>query len=578
MDTKGLSGAEALLRLLGQMGVERIFASPGSEWSPIWEHLAKSYQPDEKVPVYLSSRHEEVAVAMASGYAKVSGKLPAVMIHTTVGALHATMALRQALHERVPMVVFTGESIGFAEDPGQDLGHQWLRLLADVGGPARLVEHCVKWSFALNTSAILPATIQRACQLAMAAPQGPVFVSVPMEFLIETLATDPPASASFAHAPAADPRAIDELARVLIEAASPVIVTEELGRSVRAVEHLVALAELLGAPVVEAWHPSYGNFPRTHPLYGGVGASGYVSGYLKEADVVFLVAAVAPWNPPSSAPGPGTRVVILDDNPYHSELPFWGYRSDLVVTGEVGQSLAMLLERVRHAVAPGTRTGMVERWRARHEKRRDALREEGLASAASKPIDTRWVVHELNQILPPEAMVVDETITHRLEINRFLERLTPGRFFEGCYGGLGTGLGTALGVKAAAPDRTVIALIGDGAFNYNPVPAALGVCQEHRMPILIVLFNNSGYLSQKSGILHHYPDGWAVSSQTFVGTSIVPSPDYAGIARAFDGYGEKVEDPGQVRSALLRGFEAVSNGHVALLDMTLEPINRSGEV
>ncbi len=98
------------------------------------------------------------------------------------------------------------------------------------------------------------------------------------------------------------------------------------------------------------------------------------------------------------------------------------------------------------------------------------------------------------------------------------------------------------------------------------------------MPILIVLFNNAGYLSQKSGVVHHYPDGWAVSSQTFAGTSIQPSPDYAAIARAFDGYGEKVEDPGQVRAALLRGLRAVSSGHVALLDMTLAPINRSREV
>lgn len=576
MDTKGLSGGEAFLRLLGQMGVERIFASPGSEWSPVWEYLAKPYGPDEPIPVYLSSRHEEIAVAMASGYAKATGKLPAVMIHTTVGSLHATMELRQALHERVPMVVFAGESIGFGEAPGDDPGHQWM-LLADVGGPARLVERCVKWSFALNAGSILPATIQRACQMAMAAPQGPVFVSIPMEFLLDTVTTNPPPSAALAHAPAADPRAVDELARALAEAKSPVIVTEDAGRSVRAVEHLVTLAETLGAPVVEAWHPTYVNFPRMHPLYGGVGPAD-VAGSLREADVVFLVAAPTPWHPPSSAPGPGAKVVILDDNPLRPELPFWGYRSDLVVAGEIEHSLGMLLERVRDAIPPGTRTGRVERWRARHEKRRAALREEGLASADSKPIDTRWVAHELNQILPPDAVIVNETITHRLEIHRFLDRLTPGRFFEGCYGGLGTGLGRALGVKAAAPDRTVIALIGDGAFNYNPVLAGLGVCQEYRMPILIVLFNNAGYLSQKSGIPRHYPDGWAVKAQKFVGTSILPSPDYAAIMRAFDGYGEKVEDPSQVRSAFLRGLQAVSSGRAALLDMKLEPINRSGEV
>src|SRR5712691_11490227 len=152
MNTKGLSGAETFLRVLGQMGVERIFASPGSEWSPVWEALAEPGV--ERMPLYMSTRHEEVAVGMASGYAKSTGKLPAVMIHTTVGSLHATMAMRGALHEQVPMVVLTGESIGFGEDEGPDVGGQWIGHLADIGGPARLVEPCVKWSFGVNTKAI----------------------------------------------------------------------------------------------------------------------------------------------------------------------------------------------------------------------------------------------------------------------------------------------------------------------------------------------------------------------------------------------------------------------------------------
>src|SRR2546428_10480207 len=105
----------------------------------------------------------------------------------------------------------------------------------------------------------------------MATPQGPVFVSVPMEFLLETLTTNPPASAGFAHAPAAHPRAIDELALVLARAASPLIVTEEVGRSVRAVEHLVSLAERLGAPGLQARHPGCADLPRTHPRPGGGG-------------------------------------------------------------------------------------------------------------------------------------------------------------------------------------------------------------------------------------------------------------------------------------------------------------------
>src|SRR3989441_241839 len=476
MDVKGLSGAEAFLGLLGKMGIEYIFASPGSEWAPVWEYLAKPYSPGEAIPQYLSSRHEEISVGMASGYAKATGTLPAVMVHTTVGALHATMALRGALHEEVPMVVFTGESIGFGEEQGPDPGAQWLRHLADVGGPARLVEPCVKWSVGVNTPALMPATIQRACQLAMSIPRGPVFVSLPMEYLFATMATSAPAAASLPHCPTAGPR--------------------------------------------------------------------------------------------------GARVAVLGESPLRPELPYWGLSIDLCLAGETESSLGQLIERLTERIAgDATRARRAAEWGQRHQQRKQAWAEEALALKNRRPIDTRWIVRELNEVLPSDAIVVDETITHRSHIVSHLDRLKPGAFFSGFCGGLGTGLGTALGVKAAAPVRPVIVTIGDGAFSYNPVLAALGVSQEYGMPLLIVMFNNHGYLSQKSGVPRYYPEGWAVKSKTFVGTSITPSPDYAAIARAFEGYGEKVEEPSEVRPALERGLKAVASGQLALIDFWLDAVN-----
>jgi len=571
IETKGLTGAEAFLQVLGRMGIEYIFASPGSEWAPVWESLAKPRSQDEAVPRYLSSRHEEIAVGMASGYAKATGKLPAVMIHTTVGSLHAAMALRGALHEQIPMVVFAGESIAFGDDESPDPGAQWLRHLADIGGPARLVDRCVKWSMGVNTKAILPSTVQRACQLAMVSPRGPVFVSLPMEFLFDTMTTNAPEASGFPRPPVANLGGIDELARMLAEAENPIIITEEAGRSVGAVKALVEVAEHLGMPVVETWSTTYVNFPRTHPLHGGVDPKAY----LRDADLVLLVGAVEPWHPPSAGPRAGVKVVALDENPLRSDLPYWGYQVDLCLTGEVESSLTQLLERLRTRIPRGdrARAARAERWHKRHVERKQAWKEEALALKARKPIDTRWVAHELNQVLPPDAMVVEETITHRMALHRYLDHLGPGTFFCGANGGLGTGLGTALGVKAAAPERPVLALIGDGSFNYNPVLAAFGAAQEFGMPILIVLFNNHGYLSQKAGLPKYYPEGWAMRTKIFVGTSIAPAPGYAAVARAFDGYGERVEEPGQVRPALERGLKEVAAGRVALIDVWLEPVN-----
>lgn len=570
IETKGLTGAQTLLRVLAGMGVERIFASPGSEWSPVWEALAEPPRHNESIPLYLSSRHEEIAVGMASGYAKATGKLPAVMIHTTVGALHASMALRGALHEQVPMVVFTGESIGFGEDEGPDPGAQWVGNLADVGGPARLVQQCVKWSFGVNTKSILPATMQRACQLAMAAPRGPVFVSVPMEYLFDKMTKNPPSDLGSAPAPTADSGGIQELAEMLLGAKNPIVVSEAAGRSPKIVERMVELAEALGAPVIETRSTGYINFPRNHSLHGGYDPQEY----LAEADMVFLLSSVVPWHPPSKGPGPGVKVAVLDENPLRAELPYWGFKVDLCLTGEVESSLEQLIEQVKKRL-PKSNSGRAERaekWRKRSEERKRNWVAEALSFKDKKPIDTRWATYELSQVLPADAMIVEETITHRLAIHRYLDKLKPGSYFAGCIGGLGTGLGTALGVKAAAPKRPVICLIGDGSFNYDPGLAAMGFCQEYKMPIMIVLYNNLGYLSQQSGIPRYFPDGWAVKNNNFVGISITPSPEYAVLPRAFDGYGEKVEDPGEVRRAFERGLKAVAAGQVALIDLRLEPV------
>jgi acetolactate synthase-1/2/3 large subunit len=560
------------------MGVERIFASPGSDWAPLWEALAKPYQPGE-VPEYISSRHEETAVGMATGYAKATGKLPALVLHTTVGALHATMGLRAALHERIPMVVMAGESVSFAEPPAPPAGRQWLRVLTDMGGPARLVQDAVKWSFGLNAANILPHTIQRACQLAMNAPKGPVFVSVPTEMLMEPMTAEPPPVAALPAAPVANDEAIAELAAALSAAKRPVILTEELGRNLGAVDELVRLAEALGAPVLDGWHADYVNFPRDHALYAGV-AVDPVHDLLKQADFILLAEAVAGWHPASALRA--TRVAALGEDPLHSHLPFWGFRADYVLPGDPELTLRQLANAVAdpdetlqdHTARLKARWHL---WLAKHDwpQRRFELHKKARASAEGATITAALAAHELNEAMPADAIVVNETISHRGDLCRLLDKLKPGAFYEASYGGLGMGLGTALGVKHAHPGRPVILAIGDGSFYYNPVVAAFGACQEHNLPLLVVLFDNAGYFSQKNDVVREYPQGWAVRNNRFVGTSITPIPDYAMLARAFGGYGEKVERPRDVRAALGRGFEAVAKGQLALVHLVLEPVNRA---
>jgi acetolactate synthase-1/2/3 large subunit len=571
MDARTLTGAETFLRMLSTMGIERIFASPGSEWAPVWEYLAKTYEPGT-IPQYTSTRHEEVALGMASGYYKTTGKLAAVMIHTTVGSLHGAMALRGALHENVPMVVFTGESVGFGHEAAPDPGAQWQGSLADVGGPARLLAPCVKWSFGLNAISALGGTVQRACQIATAAPRGPVFVSLPMEYLFNVVGAEAPAAAALPIHATAAPAGIEQLADMLAGAKQPVIVTERAGENPKAVPHLVAIAELLGAPVAEARGTKFVNFPRSHGLHAGFNALAAV----KDADVVFCLSTIAPWHPSNAAPAAGARVALLDENPLRQEKPVWGYQCDLCLFGEVEGSLAALLDALKKRVKAGdaARATRAASWAAKNNARRQKLSDEALALANNTPLDERYVAHEINQLMPADVIYVDETITTHGNLLAAMDKVALGGYIQGAVGGLGTGLGTALGAKAGHPKRPVVCMIGDGSFNYNPVVGALGCAQEHNLPLMFIIFNNYGYQSQQGEIPHFYPGGHTVTSGNFKasGTAIKPNPDYAALAPIYGGYGEKVEKPGEVRAALERGLKALSEGKLVLLDMRLKPV------
>jgi thiamine pyrophosphate-dependent acetolactate synthase large subunit-like protein len=540
-----MTGAEAILKVLGAMGVERIFASPGSDWAPLWEALAHSHAPGE-VPDYISVRHEETAVAMASGYSKATGKLPAVLLHTTVGTLHAAMALRIALHERVPMVVMAGESTTFGEPPAPKVGRQWLRLLSDVGGPARLAEPSVKWSFGLNSALILPQTVQRACQLAVSAPCGPVFVSVPIEYLVETLVNPLPAPTSLPAATAADPSALQGLADLLSAAQRPLIITEEAGRDPAAVRALVALAEKLGAPVVEAWQPYYLNFPRSHPLYAGVVPD--LEALVNASDAVLLADCVLPWHPPSALQP--AKLLAIGEDPLRANLPYWGFKVDFVVPGQLRTTLEALAARI------DTRS-------------QAAVFRKPAPPPASEGMNNAWIATRLNAALPKEAIVVNETITHRLELLQRLTRLEPGGFYEASFGGLGMGLSIALGVKHAQPGRPVVVTIGDGAFHYNPVVACFGAAQELGLPMLVLVFDNGGYVSQKTDVATYYPEGAAVKTGRFAGTTISPRPEYGKLAEAYGGYGEKVLRAADLPAALQRGL-GEARQRLALVHMVLE--------
>lgn len=560
---------DGILEVLRAYGVEYIFSSPGSEWPPLWDALARA-KTLGLGPIFLNTRHEELAVNLAAGYQRHARKLPAVVLHSAVGPLKAAMCLRLAQHENTPMVILTGDCAGFGEMPCPDPGAQWLRSLAQVGGVASQVRPFVKRAATVTSPELLFGMIEDSCRLALTPPLGPVFLSIPGEYL---LADCPPFKGRFTPPPnrvLADPQDLQHLAQLLVEAEHPLLITEYAGRDPENVALLVGLAEKLAAPVVEFNTPAFLNFPRDNALH-----QGFQPGeLLDQADLVLAVGNKMPWYPPSKRPA-NARVVVIDEDAAQELLPYWALGLDQIIGGNLTSSLRQLnkfVDQVR--AASGRDEGFYQErrefWQRRHHEQQENWRAAGERSGQDGTLDGFKAALAIGQTLPPDAILFEEVTSHKGLVLRHVNRNMAGTYYCRNSGGLGVGVGMALGIKVAAPERLVVAVVGDGALNYGPVLASFGFAQQFAVPIVVVVFNNQGYGSMKTMHKSYYPDGWSVRTNIFFGTEIEPRPDYAGIARCFGGCGEEVADPEALPGAIQRAIKHAEGGQLALLDVLLD--------
>jgi thiamine pyrophosphate-dependent acetolactate synthase large subunit-like protein len=561
--TETYDGGEALLDALRLLDVEFVFSSPGSEWAPVWEALARRGRDRADGPHYLDLWHETVAVGMATGYGLASRRLGAVLLHAGAGLLQGASAIHGAQLAGVPMLVCSSESMTYGEGGGPDPGSQWYRNLSVVGGPHVLVGGFTKWANQVGSRATLPGLVVRAGELAARSPAGPVYLNVPLEILLEEgprIGSRPAARAGGKVSPSAEVR---EVAAQLAAARAPVVLTESAGRDPAAYTALLELCELLAIPVVEPQSAVCANFPRTSPLFQG----GEFRPFAADADLVLLVDCRAPWYPPSNRPERAS-VVVVDAVPQRPHIVYQVLGADRYLEGDVGATLAALVEAVgklpRDEELVAARR---ERLAGAHAARADALDEaEERAAGRTDGIDPVLLVRRLREAAPANAVVVDETITHSRILRDHLRGGAPDSYFY-VQGGLGQGMAVALGVKLAARERPVVLAIGDGSFLYNPVVPALSASRDNELPLLVVVFNNREYLSMKLNHVRFYPEGAAVQTGDFRGVDLGTQPDLAELAAPFGMHGETVADPADLAAALRRGFDAVAGGATAIVNV-----------
>ena len=561
-----LDGGEAILEAFRRLDIDYVMASPGSEWGAVWEAFARQEDTGADGPEYLSCAHETLAVNLAMGYTAMTGRMQAVMLHTGVGLLQGSMGIDAANRQGLPMMVISGESLTYSENPDFEPGPQWQGVLSVVGGPHGLVDKITKWSHPVSSIHTLHEQLIRAGEMAQRTPNGPVYMSVPIETMLEDWT--PPSGnrqVPVARRPVPPQAEIDRVADLICSSNNPAIVAESIGRSAEGYAIGIELAEMIGAPVSESRWIDFTNFPKEHPLYQGLGHQEY----LHEADVVLTLRAGSPWSPPGNRPAKAT-VVNLDEAPFRPAMVYQNLQADIFLEGDVVATIRALMDAVRakglDAAAVASRR---EKWAAAHDEFVAAKQAEVDAARSESSITATGLCAALTDAMPDGAIFIDETITHRPIIIRHLGFKGPQSFFHVATGGLGQGLGIALGTKLALKDRLVVSVIGDGSFMYNPVTQSLALSKHRDLPILIVVFNNQGYSAMRKEHHAYYPEGVAASANESVGHPVTEL-DYAELGAPFGFHGAYVDTLADLPGALSEARAAVEGGRTAIVNVVLD--------
>ena len=555
-------GGEALLEAFRKLEVDYIFSSPGTEWAPVWEAVANQISDGRNGPGFLDFWHETLAVDVAAGYTMATGRMQGVLLHAGSGLMQGVMGIHAAWVASVPMVVISGETITYGEQPDFDPGAQWINNLSIPGSTTRLVVPVCKFASHSASAHTIYESIIRSGEMAQRTPTGPTYLSVTTETLMDEWT--PPANGGRSVPPAprilTAPEDIEKLADRILEARNPVVLTESAGRDVDSFHALVDLCDQLALPVIEKASAWYANFPKDNPMHQGH----EFQKYWDDTDLVIVIRCRAPWYPPSDRP-PNAVIAIVDESPHAESMTYQSHQADMYLEGNVAQTLRDLVTATKSrnidAATVEARRSKLTAAHAALSEQKKAQRED---ARQNTPIDPLWLCEALNRALPDGAIYIDEVTTHTSTLRRHLDWNQPQSLFTR-RGGLGQGLGLALGIKLAKPDRPVVTLICDGAFLYNPALGALGAARDYGLPTITVIFNNKKYATMQGMHLKMYPDGTAVDTDTFHGTHI-NAPDFAKIADSFNAFGEQVTDPADLEAAIERAFKATQEGRSAILE------------
>ena len=418
-------GSDVYLESLNSNGVNYVFINSGTDTFPIQESIAKYQSQGRRVPEVILCLDEEVAMSAAHGYYMVTGKPQVLLVHVDAGTMQVGGAIHNAQRGRAGMVFCAGRApyTYDGELPGgKSMNIHWLQEQIDQAAGVRPF---TKWDYEIRRPETIQQVMQRAFQLAGSEPAGPVYVSLPREVLMAPVETARmPASSRFGPVSPGypNPEALEEAAEILARAEKPLIVTSQAGRNPKTLQHMVELAEMIGASVIGD-RVSLG-FPTSHPLY--VGRSGHTQ--IREADALLLVDCDVPWIPSIAKPRADARIISIDQDPLKANMPMHLFPSDILIQAASSEAVPALTFEVRKKMGASETAAATERRNALEEagrQRRQALTTDADAASSATPILPQWLAHCIGEALGDSDLVLDETVTNADYVSAYIQRSQP---------------------------------------------------------------------------------------------------------------------------------------------------------
>jgi acetolactate synthase I/II/III large subunit len=567
------TASAAMLEALEEAGVSYIFANFGSDHPALIEAIAeaRARASGRQIPAVITCPNEMVAMSCAHGYAQLTGRAQAVVVHVDCGTQSLGGAVHNAAKARTPVFVFAGLSPATQEGEAAGSRNEFIQWIQDVSDQRGVVRPYMKYDNELRSPHNVKQIVHRSLQIAHSDPKGPVYLGGAREVMeaeagrVATDVADWPPIAAVALTEAAVASLVDAVQK----AARPLIVTSFVGRNPAAVTELVRFCGRLGVGVLESV-PSYVNYSHSDPLYqGNQWNEPFQNRALAEADFVLVVDSDVPWIPTVSRPSKGAAIAIIDVDPLKESTPLWSIKARQCYRADAATALAQLNARL-------DRVGIDEKAadrRRRHYAERHEIRKAELArreAPGGDVITPEYLAACVRRQVGLDAIVLNEGITNYPAICDHMARERPSTMFASGGGSLGWSGGAAIGMKLAAPERTFVVMSGDGSYMFSQPSTVHWMARRYHTPFLQIIYNNRGWKAPKFSALAIHPDGFASRAKD-LDLSFDPPPDYSGVAAAAGGaFARVVKRPQDVEATIAEGLRVVlEEQRCAVLDVWL---------